>query len=468
MTPPAITRRTFVTGAAGATMLAAAPAGASAAAPPAGLRPETAPPGGVGRDGPWVPTPDVLTALPRLLALSSVPGTALAVVEAGRLAWTHGAGVRYLATPADHAGSASAGSNAPADAAGLTAVHPAADAAPDAAANAVTADAVFEAASLGKPVFAWGVLGLADAGALDLDRPLSAYLPLPDVTDAAARRITARHVLSHTTGFPNWRRALGPLVPAFEPGTRFGYSGEGIYYLQRVVEHLTGQPFAAWARDAVLAPLGMRDSSFVWQAAYAARLAEGHASDGTLGDTLAAVGRRNADLGVAAVGKPLNAWTHDDAVRALAATAPRLPPLPNFLGPNAAGTLFTTAADYGRFVAHAVASAAATTARPSAPSTTARGQMFAPQVRVNGALAWGLGWSLEQEPGASTAPGGGWRYAWHWGDNGTTKNFVLADLAAQRAVVVLTNGESGFKVYERLVAAASRRDPAGLLFRLVG
>src|SRR5262249_61678185 len=77
----------------------------------------------------------------------------------------------------------------------------------------------FEAASLSKPVFAYAVLKLVDEGKFDLDKPLNRYLPGNyDVgEDARLGKITARHVLSHTTGFPNWR-GDGKLKIHFTPG----------------------------------------------------------------------------------------------------------------------------------------------------------------------------------------------------------------------------------------------------------
>jgi CubicO group peptidase (beta-lactamase class C family) len=70
------------------------------------------------------------------------------------------------------------------------------------------------AASLTKAVFAYLVLQLADKRLLDLDKPVYQYLPkplpeYPDYTDLATdpryQRITARRLLSHTSGLPNWR-----------------------------------------------------------------------------------------------------------------------------------------------------------------------------------------------------------------------------------------------------------------------
>src|SRR5512141_566160 len=139
------------------------------------------------RTSPWTPGDLLLAEIPSLMELATVPGLAFAVVDRTRVStYVFGMARRELL-------------------------------------EAVTDSTEFEAASLGKPVFAAAVLRLVDAGVLELDRPLSSYAVLPDATDPGARAITARHVLSHTTGLPNWREGPGPLVPASAPGTRFSY-----------------------------------------------------------------------------------------------------------------------------------------------------------------------------------------------------------------------------------------------------
>src|SRR5687768_1766307 len=125
----------------------------------------------------------------------------------------------------------------------------------------VTAETIFPAQSITKPVVAYAILKLMERGVLDLDTPLSEYLPepyLPDQPDALS--ITVRHVLSHQVGFPNWRPRGEELRMKWPAGTRYSYSGEGYLYLQRVVEHITGQAWDAYLRDHLFEPLGMHSS----------------------------------------------------------------------------------------------------------------------------------------------------------------------------------------------------------------
>jgi CubicO group peptidase (beta-lactamase class C family) len=147
----------------------------------------------------------------------------------------------------------------------------------------------FSAASLSKAVFAYLVMKLVDEGKISLDTPLAKYLPKPlpeyaDYADLAGdpqwKLITARHCLSHTTGFPNWRsfnpRGNKKLEIFFTPGTRYAYSGEGIDLLQMVVEVITGKGLEELAREKIFLPLAMTRTSYTWKPEFESDYAIGY------------------------------------------------------------------------------------------------------------------------------------------------------------------------------------------------
>jgi CubicO group peptidase (beta-lactamase class C family) len=177
--------------------------------------------------------------IPRLLRVSDIPGLAVAVVQDGRVVWARGFGTR------------NDGARAPVD-----------------------TGTIFEAASLSKPVFAYVALRLAGRGEIDLDRPLAEILEYPRLAhDDRYERITARMVLSHSTGLPNW--GGDTLTLRFDPGTDYSYSGEGFVFLQKAMERLTGRTLEELARREVFEPLGMTRSSYVWQERLAGNVAYG-------------------------------------------------------------------------------------------------------------------------------------------------------------------------------------------------
>ncbi len=147
-----------------------------------------------------------------------------------------------------------------------------------------TGDSIFQAASLSKPVFAYAVLKLAQVGLLNLDAPLVSYLPegylhiqnpfafdQPPITDRVVapelQAVTARMVLSHTSGLPNW--SSDPLAFDFKPGTGWQYSGEGFMLLQRVVESITNEGLDDFMQHRVFDPLGMSNTAFLWKPQFA-------------------------------------------------------------------------------------------------------------------------------------------------------------------------------------------------------
>jgi CubicO group peptidase (beta-lactamase class C family) len=281
----------------------------------------------------------------------------------------------------------------------------------------VTPETVFQAASLSKPAFAYAVLVASRDGLLDLDTPLSAYLPGPYIPDEPRlNQITARHVLSHTPGFPNWRPKEQPLRIHFAAGERFAYSGEGFVYLQRVVEHLSRQPLDAWMRSRLLDPLGMRRSSYVWVDAYEGRAARGHDEEG----------------------KP----TEIRRIRE----------------PNAAYSLCTTPSEYAHLVGVMLQP-------PDGPAYLAADQvtdMLTPQVPVNDAgldaerptsevrtserVSWGLGWGLQHAPATEAF--------WHWGDNGDYQAFAMGSRQLGLGMVCMANCKSGRRLWDDLFGLA--------------
>lgn len=294
------------------------------------------------------------SVMPRLLRDNAVPGVSVALVRNGAVAWTGAFGE-------------------------------------------VDPGAVFEAASLSKPLFAYGVLLLVDDGRLDLDAPLRSYLDAPYADDPRLDRVTASHVLSHTSGLPNWSRDE-PIGVEFEPGTRWQYSGEAYVYLQRVVERITRQSLEEYMASTVLEPLGLRSSSFVWRPDY---------------DTLAATG-------------------HD----ATGAARPKDRPD----RPNAAHSLHTTAADYARFLVAAL--------DEDGPAA----RMAATRIAIDPALGleWGLGWGIERV--------GDRRFVFHWGANDWFRSFAMGSLASGDGIVVLTNGENGLELMDDVVEIVTGED----------
>ena len=132
---------------------------------------------------------------------------------------------------------------------------------------------IFQAASITKPVFAYAVLRLSDQKVIDLDKPLHEYLKFDELEgDERYHKMTARHVLSHKSGLPNWGRRL-----IFEPGTSHGYSGEGFEYLKRVVEKITGKEILKILEEEVTIPFGLiKNTYFTREQEMFAKVAIGH------------------------------------------------------------------------------------------------------------------------------------------------------------------------------------------------
>ncbi len=145
-------------------------------------------------------------------------------------------------------------------------------------------NSLFNVASLTKPVTAMTVLRLVSLGKWNLDEPLDKYWIDPDIAnDSRHKKLTTRLVLSHQTGFPNWRSVNQDhkLRFQFDPGTRYQYSGEGFEYLRRAIENKFHKSLEELAREYVFRPLGMNDTSYIWNEKKAAdRIVVGYDNNG--------------------------------------------------------------------------------------------------------------------------------------------------------------------------------------------
>jgi CubicO group peptidase (beta-lactamase class C family) len=203
-------------------------------------------------DGSTIKSSAVDATVAKLMKAAEVPGLALALFNGGNIAYLRTYGVRDEQK------------NLP-----------------------LTVDSVMSGASFTKVVFGYLVLQLADQHTLDLDKPVYEYLPkplqeYPDYADLASdrryKRITARMLLSHTSGFANWRWVEDDrkLKIHFEPGSRYAYSGEGIDLLQLVVEAVTDQPLEKLMQKQIFQPFGMTRSSMIWQPSFERDYANGY------------------------------------------------------------------------------------------------------------------------------------------------------------------------------------------------
>lgn len=312
--------------------------------------------------------------IPELMSEANVQGLSIAVVKDSQILWSQGFGVKNVET------------NEP-----------------------VTDMTVFEAASIGKPVFAYAVMKLVDQGKIDLDTPLSVYWIYDDIKhNEGYDKITARMVLTHTTGLPNWREKNQPLDLMFRPGDRFSYSGEGFIYLQKVVEHITQTPINDFMESTVFRPLGMKNSSYIWRENF---------------DELSATGHT-------AVGNPKQKQK------------PKTP--------KVSSSLHTTSVDYANFLIAVL--------NGEGLSDHIFKEMITPQVKLDpncvicteenkvddfDAVSWGLGWGLQV-----SAEG---KSIWHWGDNDVFRCYTVTFLKQGIGMVYFTNSFNGLALRDKLV-----------------
>ena len=318
-----------------------------------------------------------------------VPGVSVAVIRGGKIAWAQGFGATHAGGPA------------------------------------VTADTLFQAASISKPVTAMAALRLAQEGKLDLDADVNTLLTSWKLPAGANgdEKASLRQLLSHTagtsvSGFPGY--AAGKPVPSLvqvldgaapantkpvrigaAPGSAWRYSGGGYSIAQQALADRSGKPFDVLLADTVLKPVGMRASSFA-QPLPPALLARA-------------------------------ALPHDEKGQPVAGGPHTYPEL-------AAAGLWTTPADLARFALDLQRSAGG----GKGVLSPAMARMMLQPVKND----YGLGVEIE---GAGTAAS----FA-HGGSNMGYQNTLVAYAAANGdGVVVMTNGANGGPLAASVVRAVA-------------
>ncbi len=333
--------------------------------------------------------------LQELMQRFRVPGMSIAVIRDGKIHWAKGYGVADVETG-----------------------------------QAVDTGTVFQAASISKPVFAMGVVKLAQDGRISLDADVNTYLKswrVPTSELTRVQPVTLRSLLSHTSGatdgfgFPGYDPSaqrptlvqildggppsnVGPVKFGRPPYAGFQYSGGGLTLAQLAIEEFTARPFADFMRQTVLAPAGMTNSTYEQPipATLATRAARAHNG----------AGRR--------MGSPWHVYPE-----------------------QAAAGLWTTPSDLARFAIEVQRAI-------QGPKGAVLSQAFAREmIAPTGAGDYAVGLSIAKE-------GQGWYFS-HGGSNWGYQCHVYAHVRKGYGVAIMTNGDAGgivIREIEGRIAAA--------------
>ncbi len=322
------------------------------------------------------------------MAALHIPGVSIAVVHNGVIEWAQGFGVAAVGG------------------------------------DPVTAETLFQAGSISKPVAAMAALRLVQQGKLNLDADINTYLTswkLPASPIAAGKPVTLRELLTHTGGttvhgFPGY--AAGEPVPTLvqvldglkppntaairvetAPGTKWNYSGGGFTIMQQALIDVTKEPFPQLMHDTVLTPIGMTHSTYQ--------------------QPLPADWRSKAATPYEADGKPIPGGAH---------TYPEM----------AAAGLWTTPSDLARYVIENQLSLEGKANHVLSVEMTK-------QMMTAGMGSWGLGMLIG---GSASRP-----YFAHNGDDaGFEASFVGYEQGGDGAVV-MTNAQGGGRIAEEVMAS---------------
>lgn len=259
-------------------------------------------------------------------------------------------------------------------------------------------NSLFNVASLTKPVTALTVLRLISLGKWNLDESLDKYWIDPDIAkDPRHKKLTTRIILSHQTGFPNWRwqKADHKLSFEFDPGSKYQYSGEGYEYLRKAVENKFHKSLEVLAKELVFEPLGMHDTSYIWnEKKDAERIVIGYDKNGNPYDIV-----KNSQ-------------------------------------PSAADDLMTSVEDYGKFLIAVM--------NNDLLSKTVFKEMETRQVDTKKNKYFGLGFEIYDLGNGEFALS-------HGGSDKGVNTLVVMLPKTKQGLVIFTNVDDGHKIYELLI-----------------
>lgn len=270
---------------------------------------------------------------------------------------------------------------------------------------------IWNVASMAKPITATVALKLIDQGLWNLDEPIYNYYTDPDVADdPRAKALTTRMILSHQSGFPNWRenKPDGKLVFEFEPGTQYQYSGEGYEYLRKALEAKFDKSLEQLAHELIFSPLEMNNTQFVWSESVEKKpFAKWHNAQGGRYETV------------------------------------------KYYKANAADNLLTTVKDYTAFLLHILNGAGL--------SDSLQSEMVADQVRVSSLKHFGLGWWIDEEINEL----GDFAIV-HGGDDIGVHCIAFILPNSKQALLIFTNSDNGTDAYVEIITHYLRENAKGI------
>jgi len=278
--------------------------------------------------------------------------------------------------------------------------------------NGVTApyNTIFNVASLTKPVTAMVALKLVSLGKWDLDEPINKYWTDPDVADdPRSRKLTTRHILSHQTGFPNWRYSnkSKKLNFQFEPGTQYQYSGEGLEYLRKALENKFNKSLNQLANELIFEPLEMTDTQYTWSNKIdESRFAVEYDNKGNVYENM-----KNKT-------------------------------------PNGADDLLTTIEDYGKFLVSVMNGVGL--------SEKVFDDMVTHQVETKNGKHFGLGFEIYDFKNGDYA-------LTHGGADKGVQSIVFIFPKTKKGLIIFTNVDDGYKVYEKIITHYLREQGLSLI-----